>query len=118
MGFRESGNPPIQSTGIGSTAIAVNQSSGAAIAAIVGLQDRLYEARFCVGADTVAFWKLQHTNSAGSVLRDQKVVITGTNQTSEFIFSYKAETNDVLQVVLGTAVGSSLVAAIQAEVLS
>jgi hypothetical protein len=118
MAFRDTGNPPIQSTGIASTAIAVNQSSAAVAAAIVGLQDRLYEARFCVGADTVAFWKLQHTNAAGSVLRDQKVVITGTNQTSEFIFTYKAEANDVLQVMLGTAIGSSFVAAIQAEVMS
>jgi hypothetical protein len=67
MAFRDVGNPPLHSTGVGSSAIGVNASSGAVVAAIVGLQDRLYEVRFAVGADTVAYWKLQHTSSGGTV---------------------------------------------------
>lgn len=117
MAGRVLGNPPITSTGLGSTAIAVNQSSGTSLAAIVGLRDSLYEARFTVGADTVAFWKIQHVDSAQTTIRNQRVVITGTNQTVEYIYTYKAETNDALRIVLGTAVGSSAVADIQAEAL-
>ena len=118
MGLRDVGNPPIQSTGIGSSAIAVNASSGTVVAAIVGLQDRLYETRFTVGADTVAFWKLQHADATGNTLRNQKVVITGTNDAREYIYTFKAETSDQFRVVMGSAVGSSLAADIQAEVIS
>jgi hypothetical protein len=95
----------------------VNQSSGTVVAAIVGLQDRLYEVRFALGADTVAYWKLQHTSSGGTV-RDQKVVFTGSNGSAEFVFLYKAEENDIFRVAPAAAIGSSFAAQIQAEVYS
>lgn len=117
MAFRDVGNPPLHSTGIASSAIAVNQSSGTVVAAIVGLQSRLYEVRYALGADTVAYWKLQHTSSGGTV-RDQKVVFTGSNGSAEFVFLYKAEENDIFRVAPAAAIGSSFAAQIQAEVFS
>ena len=117
MAFRDVGNPPLHSTGVGSSAIGVNASSGAIVAAIVGLQDRLYEVRFAVGADTVAYWKLQHTSSGGTV-KDQKVVFTGTNGSAEFVFLYKADREDIFRIAPAAAIGSSYAAQIQAEVYS
>lgn len=117
MGKRNFGNPPVQSTGTGSTAIAVNQSSGTVLAAITPLEDALYEVRWIPGGDTVATWKLQHTNSAGTV-RDQTIVWTGTFASAQYVTTHKAETNDIFRAFLAAAVASSVTVKIQAEKLT
>jgi hypothetical protein len=121
MGFRDIGNPPLNSTGLGSTAVGSNPSSGVVVAEIPNLQDRLYEVRFCPGASTIANWKLQHVLSTGlgsTAIRNEKYVFTGTNQSAEFVFLYKAEAGDLFRVVTSTSFSGTYGVHIQAEVVS
>ena len=58
MGIRDIGNPPLNSTGLGSTAQGVDPSSGVVVAEIASslIGDRLYEVRWAAGASTLGIW--------------------------------------------------------------
>ena len=118
MGFRDWGNPPAYST---TAATTTDPSTAALVAELQATQDDLYEVRFVVGASTGAIWRLEHANStslASGGIRQQTVVFTGSNQSAEFILSYKAEAGDIFRIVplssfTGTAAGK-----IQAEIIT
>ena len=123
MGIRDIGNPPLNSTGLGSTAQGVDPSSGVVVAEIASslIGDRLYEVRWAAGASTLGIWKLQHTLSTGlgsTAIRNEKIVYSGSGQTAEWVFAYKAEAGDIFRVVTSTAFTGTYGVHIQAEVLS
>jgi hypothetical protein len=117
MSHRDWGNPPIQSTQAASsdpstsTLIAELNSSN-------GLIGGLYEVRWAVGASTGALFRLEHALSTGlgsTAIRDQAMVFTGSNQTSEFVFNYKLEAGDRLRVLTNSSFTGSVAAKISAE---
>jgi len=117
MAFRDWGNPPILSTHAPET----DPSTDTIVAEVTGLQNRLYEVRYCVGASTGAIWRLEHALSSGlgsTGYRDQVVVFTGSNQTAEYVMTYKAEANDRFRVVPLSSGTGTFAAKIQAEVLT
>src|SRR5687767_10031613 len=108
---RDWGNPPIQST----QAATSDPSTSALLAEVQSLKDAYYEVRFAVGASTGALWRLEHALSSGlgsTGIRDQTMVFTGSNQTSEFVFGYKAETGDRFRVLVNSSFTGSVAAKI------
>lgn len=117
MGFRDWGNPPILSTQVASA----DPSTATLLAEITGLQDRLYEVRWCVGASTGALFRLEHALSSGlgsTGIRDQIMVFTASNQSAEYMFNYKAETGDRFRVLVNSSFTGAVSAKIAAEVLT
>lgn len=114
---RDWGNPPLQSTQAASS----DPSTSTLIAEIQGLKDAYYEVRWAVGASTGALFRLEHALSSGlgsTGIRDQTMVFTGSNQTSEFIFGYKAETDDRFRVLVNSSFTGSVAGKISAEILT
>lgn len=90
-----------------------------------------YEVRFLVGGSTGAVWRLECALSAGlgsTAIRladndssnafQRAVVFTGSNQTSEFVKTYKAYPGDRFRVVPVSSFTGTAAACIQAEALS
>lgn len=134
MGARNYGNVPLYST---TAATQTDPSTAALVAELIipnpGSSDAasLYEVRYAVGASTGAIWRLECALSSGlgsTAIRladndssnafQRAIVFTGSNQTSEFVFTFKAKPGDRFRTVplssfTGTAAGT-----IQAEALS
>jgi hypothetical protein len=117
MGFRDAGNPPLLST----QAAGSDPTTSAILAEITGLQNRNYEVRFLVGASTGAVYVLELALSSGvssTSFRNETRVFTASNQTSEYVLSYRAEENDRLRVRVGSSFTGAYAAKIQAEALT
>lgn len=134
MGFRTWGNIPLFST----TAATVNNPSTATLCAeliipVTGstTTPSKYDVRFSVGASTGALWRLECAQSSGlgsSALRvtendssnafEQVVVFTGSNQTSEFVYTMKAFPGDRFRIVPLSSFTGTAACAIQAEDLA
>jgi hypothetical protein len=115
--YRDWGNPPIQST----QAAGSDPSTSTIIADIQNLKDAYYEVRWAVGASTGALWRLELASGSGlstTAIRDQVMVFTGSNQTSEFVFGYKAETGDRFRVLVNSSFTGSVAAKISAEIFT
>lgn len=119
MAFREGyGNPPIYST---TAASGTDPSTSALIAQLENLTDDIYEVRFGVGASTAAVWRFEHALSTGlgsTAIRKQIVTFTGTNQTAEYIYTFKAETGDRFRIVPLSSFTGTYGGVIQAEKLT
>lgn len=111
------GNSPLKST----QAAASDPSTSALIAEINssnGIGAGLYQVRWAVGASTGALFRLEHalsTSLASTGIRDQTMVFTGSNQTSELVFNYKLEAGDRLRVLVNSTFTGSVAAKIEAE---
>lgn len=117
MSWRNWGNPPIHST----AGLVADPSTTTLVAEITGLTDNNYEARFVVGASTAAIWVLEHALSSGvssTSFRKASHVFTGSNQSAEFVLSFKAETSDRFRVRVASSFTGSAHATIQAEVIT
>ena len=117
MAWRDWANPPIQSTQVASA----DPTTATLVAEVPGLQDRLYEVRWCVGASTGALFRLEHALSTGlgsTGIRDQVMVFTGSNQSAEYVFSYKAESGDRFRVLVNSSFTGTVSAKISAEVMT
>jgi hypothetical protein len=118
MAWRDWGNPPVVSTQVG---VVSNPDTATLVAEVTGLQNRLYEVRWAIGASTGGVWRLELASSTGlgsTAIRDQVIVFTGSNQTSEFIFAYKAEVNDRFRIVPLSSMTASAYGKISAEALT
>ena len=134
MGFRTWGNVPLFST----TAASVNNPSTATLVAeliiptpSLATAPSPFDVRFTVGASTGALWRLEcasSSNLGSSAIRvtendsssalQQVMVFTGSNQTSEYIFTMKAFPGDRFRIVPVSSFTGTAAAAIQAEALS
>ena len=117
MAWRDWSNPPVQST----QALATDPSTATLIAEVQSLENKLYEVRWCVGASTAAIFRLDHALSSGlgsTGARDRTVVFTGSNQSAEYVFAYRAESGDRFRVTVESSFSGSVFAKISAEVLS
>jgi len=118
MAFRDWGNPPIYSTTAESQA---DPSTATLIAERQVLTDNIYEVRFVVGASTGALWKLEHASSTSlstASVRRRIMAFTGSNQSSEFILTFKAEANDIFRIVAQSSFTGTAAGAIEAEILT
>lgn len=117
MSFRDAGNPPQLST----QAAGTDPSTTAILAEITGLSNQNYEVRFLVGASTGAQFVLELALSSGvssTSFRDEARVFTASNQTSEYVLTYRAESSDRLRVRVGSSFTGAYAAKIQAEALT
>lgn len=117
MGVRDFGNPPKQST----QTLTTDPSTSALVAELNGLRDGLYEVRYVIGASTGGLWRLEHALSTGlgsTGIRDQVVVYTGSNQSSEFVLAYKAETGDRFRIVPMSSFTGTCYGKISAEAMT
>ncbi len=115
--FRNFGNPPKQST----QTLTTDPSTGTLVAEIQSLEDRLYEVRWVIGGSTGGIWRLEHCLSSGlasTAIRDQTMVYTGSNQSSEFVLAYKAETGDRFRIVPTSSFSGTCYGKISAEVMT
>jgi len=113
------GSAPISSTQVE----LANPSTSALVAALTGLSNVPYEARFTLGASTLAKFIIEH--SASSTLADdvreasghlgRKTVFTQTNASAQYVWRFKPEANDILRVRV-TAVGGGAVGGGTAQV--
>lgn len=134
MGARNYGNVPLFSTTAATTA---DPSTSALVAQLILPSPgdtrvaSLYEVRYAVGASTGAAWRLECALSSGlgsSALRtadndstsaaQQAVVFTGSNQTSEFVFTHKAYPGDRFRVVPLSSFSGTAAASIEAEAIT
>lgn len=118
MGFRDWGNPPTYST---SAESGTDPSTSTIIAQIQSLGDHLYEARWVVGASTGALWRLElasTTNLSTSFVRHRSMVFTGSNQSAEFVTTFKAETGDLCRIVAQSSFTGTYAGDIQVEILT
>lgn len=134
MGARNYGNVPLFST----TAATVADPSTSALVAQLILPTTsdtrvasLYEARFLVGASTGAIWRLECALSSGlgsSAIRtadndstsalQRSVVFTGSNQTSEFVLTFKAYPGDRFRAVPLSSLSGTAAGSIEAEAIT
>lgn len=118
MSFREWGNPPIYST---TASNGTDPSTATLCAQREGLGNFTYEVRFGIGASTSASWRIEHALSTGlgsTGIRQQIVVFTGSNQTSEFIYTFRAEEGDRFRVIPFSSFTGTYGCVIQAEILT
>lgn len=118
MAFREWGNPPVFST---TAASVTDPSTASLVAELQGLEGDTYEVRYVVGASTSAIWRLEHALSSGlgsTGIRQQTLVFTGSNQSAEYVLTYKAQSGDRFRVVPMSSFTGTAAATIQAEVLT
>ena len=118
MAFRYFGNPPIYST---TATVFANPTTATLVAELPGLTSDLYEVRFTVGASTVAQWRLEHALSTGLAstgFRQQVQAFTATNQSAEYIYTFKAEVGDIFRALLVSSFTGNAAASIQAEKMS
>jgi hypothetical protein len=134
MGARNYGNVPLWSTTAGTQ---TDPSTATLVAELIipspGSTDMasLYEVRFSVGASTGAIWRLECAQSSGlgsTAIRladndssnafQRAVNFTGSNQTSEFVYTFKAKPGDRFRAVPLSSFTGTAAAAIQAECLT
>ena len=118
MGFRDWGNPPIYSTTAES---GTDPSTTTVIAQIQGLGDHLYETRWTIGASTGALWKLElasTTTLSTTVVRKRCMVFTGSNQSAEFVTTFKAEDGDLCRIIAQSSFTGTYAGSIQTEILT
>jgi hypothetical protein len=121
MGVRNYGNPPQFST----TAATVADPSTADVVAELILstsgQPDNYDVRFGIGASTSAVWRLEHCTSSGlgsSAIAKQIVKFTGSNQTAEYVYTFRAAPGDRFRVRVNSTFTGTAAGVIQAEGLS
>jgi hypothetical protein len=123
VSVRNFGNPPIFSTSASNVS---NPSTATIVGEIifsttVFTQPDIYEVRWGVGASTSCIWLLEHCVSSGlgsTAITRQITVMTGTNQTSEFVFTHVINPGERLRArVLSTFTGTAA-APIQAEAVT
>lgn len=122
MGKRDFGNPPQLSTqAAGANATTNTMIAQVPTTGVTALVDAIYEVRFIVGCSTNVLWKLEHALSSGitdTSTRDVTIVYTGTNQSAEFVQTYKAESGDRFRVRHVSSVTASYAGHIQIEKLT
>lgn len=110
MSWRNWGNVPQFST----TPTATDPSTATIVSEIITstgpVAAEIYEVRWGVGANsTSVVWLLEHCTSSGlgsTAIVQQNVVMTGTNQTSEFVFTFRVTPGDRFRTrVLSTFTG-------------
>jgi hypothetical protein len=132
MSYRDTGNPPLFSTTASTTS---DPGAGAVVAELILSTnviklDGNYEVRFSVGASTGANWFLEcalSSAAASTSIRpgpppssglQQFNVFTGSNQTSEFVYTLRAEPGDRFRIRANSSFTGSVGAGIQAERLT
>ena len=117
MGWRDTGNPPHNST----TSLANGQSTSALLAEISTLSHGLYEVRWIVGGSSNATWKLEHALSSGitdTSYRDLVYSFSAPFQSALYVQTYKIEDGDRLRVRLASTVTGTYAGHISAEQLT
>lgn len=122
MSARNWGNVPQFST----TAATVTDPSTASLVAelILSTTPKVadnYEVRFGVGASTGVAWRLEHATSSGlgsSAIAKQIVVFTGSNQTAEYVFTFRANPGDRFRAVPASSFTGTAAGVIQVEALT
>jgi len=134
MSARNYGNVPLFST----TAATQTDPSTATVVAELVLPNpgssayaSQWEVRYSVGASTGAIWRLECCLSTGlgsTAIRltdndssnafQRAIVFTGSNQSSEFVFTHKAYPGDRFRVVPLSSFTGTAAAAIQAEAIT
>ena len=133
MSYRDTGNVPLFST----TASTGSDPSTSTLIAELILStnaikfDANYEVRFIVGASTGAVWRLECALSSGllpsTAVRpgpppssglQAAVVYTGSNQTSEFVYTFRAEPGDRFRILPLSSFTGTCAGSIQAEMLT
>ena len=134
MSARNYGNVPLFST---TAATQTDPSTATLVAELVlpvtgsSLYASQWEVRYTVGASTGAIWRLECCLSTGlgsTAIRltdndssnafQRAVVFTGSNQTSEFVFTHKAYPGDRFRVVPLSSLTGTAAATIEAEALT
>lgn len=120
MSVRNFGNVPLYSTGAASF---TDPSTATLVAELilstaVFTQTDNYEVRFCIGASTAASWRLEHALSSGlgsTGIVKQITVFTGTNQSPEYLFTFRANPGDRFRALLHSSFTGTAAGVIQAE---
>lgn|SRR3990167_10177486 len=118
MGWRDTGNPPHNST---TSLVNGATSTEALMAEISTLSHGNYEVRWIVGGTSNATWKLEHALSAGitdTSVRDLVFAFTSPNQSAEYLQTYRLEEGDRLRVRMASTNAGSYAAHISAEQLT
>lgn len=131
MSVRDFGNVPMWST---TTPTGSDPSTATLAAELIiptGMitQDYNWEVRFSAGASTGALWRMECATSSGLGASAIKVVgpssgieqtlnFTGSNQTSEFVYTFRAGPGDRFRIVPQSSFTGTYGASIQAEVLT
>jgi len=121
MSARNWGNPPLFST---TAATQSNPSTATLVAELIlssAAQKQNYEVRFGVGASTSAVWQLEHATSSGlgsSAIAQQIVKFTGSNQTAEYVYTFRASPGDRFRTRLASTFTGDAASVIQAETLT
>lgn len=125
MSGRNWGNGPIYST----TAATVSDPSTASLVAELILSTSIatpfdnYEVRFGMGASTSAIWRVEHATSSGlgsTAITKQIVVFTGSNQTAEYVYTFRAAPGERFRIIplIAPSTGNTAAGVIQAEALT
>ena len=123
MSARNWGNLPIYST----TAASQADPSTATIVGEIILSTAVYtqpdnyECRFGLGASTSAIWQIEHCVSSGlgsTAITKQIVVFTGSNQTSEFVYTFRVSPGERMRARLASTFTGTAAAVIQMEALT
>lgn len=134
MGARNYGNVPLFSTTAGTVA---DPSTSALVAELILPSPgdtsvaSLYETRFLIGASTGALWRLECALSSGlgsTAIRvadndstsalQRSLVFTGSNQTSEFVLTFKAKPGDRFRVIPNSSFTGTAAGSIEAEAIT
>lgn len=131
MAWRDWGSTPIQSrNGGGSTGFGIetNPSSATLIAEIDSTQlanvlsgGSLHQVTWLLGASTNATWMLEQAKSTSlstSAIRDRSYVLTPSNQTGQYVMTYKLEKGDRLRARIDGGIAGIATAKISAEPLT
>lgn len=136
MSFRIGGNVPLVSTTAGTLS---NPSSGTLIAELiipasistVNAPPSYYEVRYTIGASTGGVWRLECAHSSGlgstairttendsSSALQRTIVFTGSNQSAEYVYTYKAYPGDRFRILQESTITATVAGKIQIEGVS
>lgn len=123
MGFRDWGSAPLNSTGGNNgDGLETNPASTTIIAEITPTQlvgqGVLHQVTFLIGASTNVIWQLEQASStslSSGAIRDRTYVQTPSNQTGQYILTYKLEAGDRIRALLQSGITGVATAKISCE---